>query len=136
MSERRGEKAQVRDLATEVIGADYPDAYLYVGSGDDCVLLCDHNAPKWRNAVVLTSDNARRLAADLIRMADQSESECTTCSGRGVWMDEPCPDCAPFLCYPCARGDHDEHRLAWVPDITCECPECVTPPVKGGGNRG
>ena len=31
---------------------------------------------------------------------------------------------APFLCYPCARGDHDEHKLAWVPDIPCECPTC------------
>lgn len=60
----------------------------------------------------------------------RARTECVTCSGRGVWMDEPCPDCAPFYCYPCARGDHDEHKLAWVPDIPCECPECV-PPLGG-----
>lgn len=65
--------SEVRNLATEVIGADYPDAYLYVGSGDRVVLLCDHDTPKWRNAVMLTPDNARRLAANLVRMADQSE---------------------------------------------------------------
>lgn len=55
----------------------------------------------------------------------RARTECVTCSGRGVWMDEPCPDCAPFYCYPCARGDHDDHKLAWVPDVPCECPECV-----------
>lgn len=32
---------------------------------------------------------------------------------------------ASFYCYPCVRGDHDEHKLAWVPDIPCECPKCV-----------
>lgn len=58
-------------------------------------------------------------------------AECMTCSGRGVWMDEPCLDCAPFYCYPCARGDHDEHKLAWVPDVPCECPECVIPSGSG-----
>lgn len=56
----------------------------------------------------------------------QAPPLCVTCSGRGVWMDEPCADCAPFLCYPCARGDHNEHKLAWVPDIPCECVGCVT----------
>ena len=67
------EKDVPRDLDVEVIGGTYPEAYLYVGSGDDCVLLCDRNAPKWRNAVGLTPDNARKLAAALVRMADQSE---------------------------------------------------------------
>ena len=74
--EQMTEEAEVRNLATEVVGADYPDAYLYVGSGDRVVLLCDKDAPKWRNAVMLTPDNARRLAADLVRMADQSEQVC------------------------------------------------------------
>lgn len=63
----------IRDLDVEVIGATYPEAYLYVGSGDHCVLLCDLNTPKWKNAVGLTPDNARKLAAALTRMADQSE---------------------------------------------------------------
>lgn len=66
----------VRNLATEVIGADYPDAYFYVASGDHLVLICEHgDLPRWRNSVGLTPDNARRLAADLIRMADQSEED-------------------------------------------------------------
>lgn len=64
---------EIRDLEIEVIGGTYPDAYLYVGSGDHCVLLADHGAPKWRNAVGLTPENARKLAAALSRMADQSE---------------------------------------------------------------
>lgn len=64
---------EVRDLDVEVIGGEYPDAYLYVGSGDHCVLLCDKDAPKWKNSVGLTPDNARKLAAALVRMADQSE---------------------------------------------------------------
>ena len=64
-----------RDLEIEVIGGDHPEAYLYVGSGDNIVLLCDHNTPKWKNAVGMTPDNARKLAAALIRMADQSEEE-------------------------------------------------------------
>ena len=35
---------------------------------------------------------------------------------------------APFHCYPCARGDHDEHKLnAWEPGIPCECPPCAIP---------
>lgn len=74
MGEHMAEKRPVRNLATEVIGAAYPDAYLYVGSGDRVVLLCEHgDMPRWRNGVGLTPQNARRLAADLIRMADQSE---------------------------------------------------------------
>lgn len=77
------ENGRVRDLATEVIGADYPDAYLYVGSGDRIVLLCDKDTPKWRNSVMLTPENARRLAADLIRMADQSERVTSPEEGKG-----------------------------------------------------
>lgn len=65
----------MRELDIEVIGGDYPQEYLYVGSGDQCVLLCDRNAPKWRNAVGLTPENARKLARALERMADQSEQE-------------------------------------------------------------
>lgn len=35
---------------------------------------------------------------------------------------------APFHCYPCARGDHDEHKMnAWEPGIPCECPPCAIP---------
>ena len=65
--------APLRDLDVEVLGGTYPESYLYVGSGVRCVLLCDKDAPKWRNAVGLTPDNARKLAAALVRMADQSE---------------------------------------------------------------
>lgn len=65
--------AEIRDLDIEVLGGTYPDEYLYVGSGDHCVLLAEHNVPKWRNAVGLSPENARKLAAALNRMADQSE---------------------------------------------------------------
>lgn len=35
---------------------------------------------------------------------------------------------APFHCYPCARGDHDKHKMnAWEPGIPCECPPCAIP---------
>jgi hypothetical protein len=68
MSER-----EPRTLDVEVIGGDYLESYLYVGSGDHCVLLCDHSTPKWKNAIGLTPDNARKLAAALVAMADQSE---------------------------------------------------------------
>ena len=64
----------MRDLDIEVVGGEYPDSYLYVGSGDHIVLLCDKDAPKWRNGVVLTPENARKLATALNRMADQSEA--------------------------------------------------------------
>ena len=79
MPDNHGHNAEcdaVPDLSVEVIGADYPDAYLYVGSGDNCVLLCDKDAPKWKNGTLLTPANARKLAAVLTRMADQSE--CVT----------------------------------------------------------
>lgn len=71
----------VPDLRVEVIGGTYPNAYLYVGSGDQLVLLCDHNAPKWRNGIPLTPFQARRLAAALVRMADQSERFLSPASG-------------------------------------------------------
>jgi hypothetical protein len=65
---------EVRDLDIEVIGAEYPDAYLYVGSGADCVLLCDYRTPKWKNGIGLTPSNARKLATALVRMADQADA--------------------------------------------------------------
>lgn len=49
------------------------------------------------------------------------------------WMrDKLAANQPPFHCYPCARGDHDEHKMnAWEPGIPCECPPCtrVIPPV-------
>lgn len=73
MSEHTAE-IDAPNLSVEVIGGAYPEAYLYVGSGDHCVLLCDKDTPKWRNSVGLTPGNARKLAAALVRMAEQSES--------------------------------------------------------------
>ena len=66
-------RSEIPTLHVEVIGGTYPEAYLYVGSGDNVVLLCDRDTPRWRNGVGLTPDNARKLAAALVRMADQSE---------------------------------------------------------------
>jgi hypothetical protein len=71
------------------------------------------------------ADGYNHAKVEMLSSTTGERVECGTCSGRGVWMDEPCPDCAPFYCYPCVRGDHDEHKLAWVPDIPCECPKCV-----------
>lgn len=62
------------DLNIEVIDPE-GIGYFYVGSGDRCVLLAEMNVPKWRNSVGLTPENARKLAAALTKMADQSESE-------------------------------------------------------------
>lgn len=46
----------------------------YAVSGDGCVLLCEHGqAARWRNAVMFTADEARRLGMRLMAMADQSE---------------------------------------------------------------
>ena len=51
-----------------------PDAYFYVASGADVVLLCEHGeAARWKNAVVFTADEARRLGIRLMAMADQAE---------------------------------------------------------------
>lgn len=61
------------DLLRVPVYGGGPDEYLYTGSGDHCVLLASHDAPQWRNAYVLTPDAARKLAAALNRMADNSE---------------------------------------------------------------
>lgn len=48
---------------------------------------------------VLTRTDDRLLASDLRMLLARAqtgaggEPECATCSGRGVWMDEPCSDC-------------------------------------------
>lgn len=73
------------------------------------------------------ADGYNHAKVEMLSTEIGERAECPTCSGRGVWMDEPCTDCAHFLCYPCARGDHDEHKLAWVPDIPCECRRCQSP---------
>lgn len=41
---------------------------------NDYVLLCEHGqAARWRNAVMFTADEARRLGMRMMAMADQSE---------------------------------------------------------------
>lgn len=48
---------------------------------------------------VLTRTGDRLLASDLRMPLERAqtgaggERECATCSGRGIWMDEPCSDC-------------------------------------------
>ena len=40
----------------------------------DVVLLCEHGeAARWKNAVMFTADEARRLGMRLMAMADQAE---------------------------------------------------------------
>lgn len=54
---------------------------------------------------------------------------CPNC-GRVYDRRDDAPDphqCPPWLCYPCVRGDHDEHKTnAWEPDIRCECEQCTS----------
>ena len=55
-------------------GGRDPGAYFYVASGADVVLLCEHGeAARWKNAVMFTADDARRLGIRLMAMADQAE---------------------------------------------------------------
>ena len=55
-------------------GGHDPGAYFYVASGADVVLLCEHGeAARWKNAVMFTADEARRLGMRLMAMADQAE---------------------------------------------------------------
>ena len=56
-------------------GGRDPGAYFYVASGADGVLLCEHGAAaRWKNAVMFTADEARRLGMRLMAMADQAEA--------------------------------------------------------------
>ena len=56
-------------------GGRDPNAYFYVASGADIVLLCEHGeAARWKNAVMFTADEARRLGMRLMAMADQAEA--------------------------------------------------------------
>lgn len=72
-------RAEFRPVAP--VGADPlpggrdPDAYFYAASGQDVVLLCEHGeAARWKNAVMFTADEARRLGMRLMAMADQAET--------------------------------------------------------------
>ena len=52
-----------------------PARTFYVASGADVVLLCEHGeAARWKNAVMFTADEARRLGMRLMAMADQAEA--------------------------------------------------------------
>lgn len=52
-----------------------PHAYFYVAHGADCVLLCNSGqVARWRNAVVFTPDEARRLGMQLMAQADAAEA--------------------------------------------------------------
>ena len=57
-------------------GGRDPDAHFYVAAGADCVLLCERgDAARWKNAVMFSSDEARRLGMRLMSIADQAEAE-------------------------------------------------------------
>ena len=52
-----------------------PHAYFYIAHGADCVLLCNSGqVARWRNAVVFTPDEARRLGMRLMAQADAAEA--------------------------------------------------------------
>ncbi len=66
--------ATAHPLHVPVMGGDEVGAWLYVASGDSVVLLCEHgDAPRWRNAMGLTPDAARKLGNALIAMAWQAD---------------------------------------------------------------
>ena len=51
------------------------NGYVCGTSGDNVVLLCEHGeAARWKNAVMFTADEARRLGMRLMAMADQAEA--------------------------------------------------------------
>ena len=73
-----GSRAEFRPVPPPEVdalpGARDPNAYFYACSGDNVVLLCEHGeAARWRNAVMFTADEARRLGMRLMAMADQAE---------------------------------------------------------------
>lgn len=39
------------------------------------------------------ADGYNRAKVEMLSASIGERAECATCSGRGVWMDEPCPDC-------------------------------------------
>ena len=52
-----------------------PHAYFYIAHGADCVLLCNSGqVARWRNAVVFTPDEARRMGMQLMAQADAAEA--------------------------------------------------------------
>lgn len=56
-----------------------PDSYFYVAHGADCVLLCEYgDVARWKNAAVLTPDEARRLGRELMAQADAAEGAAET----------------------------------------------------------
>jgi hypothetical protein len=61
------DEAPLRDLEAACFGG----GRAYVGRGEDIVLLAfTQDVGWWRNAVVFTPEQARRVAANLVKMAD------------------------------------------------------------------
>ena len=58
------------DLTAEAIGG----GYVYVGHGDDCVMLAFHEVGWWRNSTWFKPADARALAAALVAQADAAEA--------------------------------------------------------------
>ena len=55
----------------------YGGGSLRAGSGDHCVVLIGEGEALHRGMHILTPDDARKIAAALVRMADRSEEEET-----------------------------------------------------------
>lgn len=54
------------------------DDFLYVGHGADCVMLCEHgDIPRWRNAIVMSPEEAIRLGEELIVQARRTSEDTT-----------------------------------------------------------
>lgn len=49
--------------------------YVYVAHGADCVLLAEIEVPKWRNAVLFSPEQARRLGMALIEQAARADED-------------------------------------------------------------
>lgn len=71
----------------------------------DALTQVEELADEWDRDIAELRESARRngdMVADWHADARQQhlrqlraalDAECATCSGRGVWMDEPCSDC-------------------------------------------
>ena len=57
------------------------------------------------------ADGYNHAKVEMLSATIGERVECATCSGRGVWMDEPCGDCG---------------GTATTVNKGCDCPDCRT----------
>lgn len=78
---RTGDRLLVSDLRALVNEVD-PDPVVARFEG----FLVDVRDKAW-------ADGYNHAKVEMLSASIEDRAECATCSGRGVWMDEPCSDC-------------------------------------------